>query len=145
MVRGRFAPEKDTAPVAAPRGFASARCSIQLTAVAPYVGAPRSRRCYFFAAAFFAAGFFAAGFFAAGFLAGAAFFAGAFLAGAAFFAGAFFAVAMDPPLPSWCDTEFDSPSVPGGTTADQQNATTSNGLHDDSANLNISSTIESPG
>jgi hypothetical protein len=30
---------------------------------------------------------------------------------------------MEPPLPSWCDIEFDSLSMPGGSTAMTQNAT----------------------
>ena len=94
----------------------------------------RRGRCYFF---------FAAGFFAAGFLAGAAFFAGAaFLAGAAFFAGAFFAVAMEPPLPSWCDKRVDS-FTSLAVTRQVKNATTKNSLHGDSAHLWISSSTQS--
>jgi hypothetical protein len=46
---------------------------------------------------------------------------------------------MEPPLPSWCDIEFDSPSMPGGTTAMQKFATMRITLHGDSAHPRIPS------
>jgi hypothetical protein len=42
-------------------------------------------------------------------------------------------------LPSWCDTEFDSSSVPGGQTAGTKNATMRITLHGDSAHPPIQS------